>query len=417
MKLHNLKITQHKGWTRVSVDVETDANDETELWFSVPSEYQDRICDDRYDHFLVGLLFPAMACGEDIYIEGGVSKSLLHQLNQYAIELICSFSSTTKPIKITASPLERITSTNLSVGSGFSGGIDSFSTFYNNHVCQEDSSFKINTLLFFNVGSHGSGSTPQELQLSKQKFLARYHYLKTFPKELGIDFIPIDSNLHTFHPWGHLLTHTLTSAAAALLFQKTIRRYYYSSTGFSYHDMFDECTNYRNISIGSYCDAVLLPLLSTDSMQLVADGYQYNRVEKTVQIINYPPVKKYLNVCASDKRFDESNCSICKKCCRTLVTLEAAGCLDEFSTLFNIDAYRKVRSQFLADQIATKNVDPFARYIVDYHKQSGLPFPSLSLVMIAWIKFQLLNLLRPVYRKYIKGNWRNQTRSPTRSAH
>jgi hypothetical protein len=139
-------------------------------------------------------------------------------------------------------------------------------------------------------------------------------------------------------------------------------------------------------------------------MQLIADGYQYNRVEKTIQIIDYPPVKDFLNVCVNINRSDENNCSICKKCCRTLLTLEAAGHLDDFSRVFEIDAYMKVRTQYLAELIATKNADPFARYIVDYHTQSGLPFPPLSIVMYTWIKFQLRNLLRPVYRKYIKRN-------------
>jgi hypothetical protein len=175
VEISNLEVTQRSGWTRVSVDVETQANSENKLWFSVPTEYQDRICIDRYDHFLVGLLFPAMVFGEDISVKGGISNSLLHQLNQYAIELICSFSSTTKPITINATPLEQISSTNLCVGSGFSGGVDSFSTFYDNYVCQEDSSFKINTLLFFNVGLHGSGSTPEELKRSNNKFLTRYN--------------------------------------------------------------------------------------------------------------------------------------------------------------------------------------------------------------------------------------------------
>jgi hypothetical protein len=398
MKLHNLTISHNNGWSRVSVDIKSQAIDETELWFSVPTEYQDRICVDRYDPFVVGLLFPAMACGEDIFVEGVVSKALLHQLNQYAIALVCSFSSIVKPIRIIANPAKQIISTDTSVGSGFSGGVDSFSTLYNNYVCQEDPSFKINTLLFFNVGSHGSGNTPETLKCSKDKFLARYNYLKAFPDEVGLDFIPVDSNLHTFHPWGHLLTHTLTSAAAALVFQKTIRRYYYSSTGISYLDMFRVSSNYRNISIGSYCDAVLLPLLSTDSMQLIADGYQYNRTEKTVQITDYPPVKKYLNVCVNINISDEKNCSVCPKCCRTLVTLEAAGRLEEFSMVFDIDAYRKVRSRYLADQLAKQKADPFAQYVMDYYKQSGLPLPSLRFVMPAWINY----LLRSLYRKYIK---------------
>jgi hypothetical protein len=400
MELYNLTLTEADGWSRVSVSVESKAIAETQLWFSVPTSYQDRICIDRYDPFVVGLLFPAMVCGEDIYVDGSVSESLLHKLNEYAIVLVCSFSSMAKPIRIVARPANQIVSTIKSVGSGFSGGVDSFSTLYNNYVCQQIPSFKIDTLLFFNVGSHGLGDTPEALKFSKDRFLARYNYLKEFPDEVGIDFIPVDSNLHTFHPWGHLLTHTLTSAAAALVFQKTIRRYFYSSTGISYHDMLRVSSRYRNISIGSYCDAVLLPLLSTDSMQLIADGYQYNRTEKTVQILDYPPVKKYLNVCVNSKNSDEKNCSVCPKCCRTLVTLEAAGQLEEFSAVFDISAYRKVRSRYLADRIVKQKSDPFSKYLLDHYKLSGLPMPSLYFVIIAWMKNQVYLF----YLKFIKQN-------------
>ena len=134
-----------------------------------------------------------------------------------------------------------------------------------------------------------------------------------------MDFISLDSNLHSFHPWGHQLTHSLTTISAVLVMQNMYRKYFYASGGLSYLELYKyhELLLKRDTAL---IDPMLLPLLSTESLNFISDGAQYTRVEKTLRIVDYEPVKRYLNVCVHDRESHE-NCSVCGKCCRTLMTL------------------------------------------------------------------------------------------------
>ena len=84
-----------------SASVESKHYGSTDLWFSVPAKYEHYVCGDLMDGFVVGMLYPAMMYGEDIHVSGPVSERLLFNLNNYAIPLLCDFSSSLKKIKIT----------------------------------------------------------------------------------------------------------------------------------------------------------------------------------------------------------------------------------------------------------------------------------------------------------------------------
>ena len=79
-----------------------------------------------------------------------------------------------KPIKVTAAatddggcPAPR------AVGTGFSGGIDSFATIYEHHEKPAPEGFKLTHLFFFNVGAHGIPKAPGDLEKIERQFHAR----------------------------------------------------------------------------------------------------------------------------------------------------------------------------------------------------------------------------------------------------
>ena len=314
----------------------------------------------------MGMLFPAMQYGEDIYISGCVSKKLLFNLNNYVVALLLAFSPSCKKIEIFSDETSMEQFHGGAIGTGFSGGIDSFCTIYERFEREDSPEYKINSLLFLNVGSHG-GDLQDRQEFAQKKFFERYTYLKKYTDEIGLDFIPLDSNLHTFHPWGHQKTHTLTSMAGVLLLQANYSKYYYASSGVNYADMLTNANNYKDLDIGEFCDPILLPLLSTESLELILDGCQYSRVDKFLRIINYEPVSRYLNVCVSmDGTYE--NCSICSKCCRTLMTIGFLGKHEQFRRVFDIDKYkRQAERRYICEQILLEDKDPFARGISNWH--------------------------------------------------
>lgn len=333
------------------------------------------------------MLYPAMQYGEDIHIEGVVSSKLLFNLNNYVIPLIKSFSPSSKSIKVTASKVSTKNYQGEGVGTGFSGGVDSFCTIYDHYELEEDPNYKINSFLFLNVGSHGS----KNKEKVEKTFKTRFNYLKEFPLEIGVDFIPVDSNLYMFHPWGHQKTHTLTSASGILFMQNLFKRYYYASAGLNYGEMLATADKYKEHDIGAYCEPILLPLLATESMEIIADGTQYNRIEKTIRIADYKPAQRYLNVCIIGGD-TYKNCSVCSKCRRTLMTLNSIGKLEDFSKVFDIKKYKsKAEKRYVAKQLVFQDEDLFAKKNVELAKKNNI---KLTKGFYYYLYF-ILRLIKP----------------------
>lgn len=89
-------------------------------------------------------------------------------------------------------------------------------------------------------------------------------------------------------------------------------------------------------------------------------------------IADYEPATRYQNVCSNHDTLD-TNCSICPKCCRTLLTLELIGKLDAFRSVFDVDKYRrKARRLFIAETLVGADREMFFRHIVDLAEERGV---------------------------------------------
>lgn len=346
---------------------------EEECFYSVPLKYADLADLESSNCFLVGMLYPAMRYGEDIHVEGSVSARLLYNLNEYLIPLMAICDPRLKRIRITAgSTDDRGHPDAKAVGTGFSGGIDSFATIYDHLERPTPDGFRLTHLFFFNVGAHGIPKKPGDMETIERQFHARYEKLKPFPDEAGLPFVPVDSNVHKFHTWGHLEIATFATISAVMFLQRGIRRYYLASSGHTYRQI------WKFLGEGGRPDAIgrmnmmLLPWLSTESLDLVDDGNLYDRSMKTRLIADYAPAMKYLNVCYGHDTLD-TNCSVCPKCARTLLTLEILGRLDAFGAVFDIPRYkREVRRRLIAETIVQEKDDLFAKHLMDLARERGV---------------------------------------------
>jgi hypothetical protein len=323
--------------------------------------------------FLVGMLYPAMRYGEDIDVEGVVSAKLLYNLNEYLIPLMAICDTRLKRIRVNAASTDCSPRPGAkAVGTGFSGGIDSFATICEHFARPTPEGFKLTHLFFFNVGAHGIPKKPGDLESIERQFRARYEKFKGFPDEVGLPFVPVDSNIHKFHPWGHLETATFATVSAVLFLQRGIRRYYLASSGHTYRQL------WKFLGDGGRPDAIerinmmLLPWLSIEGLDIIDDGNLYDRSQKTAIVAEYPPARRYLNVCYGHDTLD-TNCSVCPKCARTLLTLDILGKLDDFSGVFDIPKYRReVRRRLIAETIASESTNLFSRHQMDLARSRGV---------------------------------------------
>lgn len=346
---------------------------EDECFYSVPAEYADMADLESSNCFLVGMLYPAMRYGEDVEVDGTVSARLLYNLNEYLVPLMAICDTRLKRIRITASATTDAPCAGAkAVGTGFSGGIDSFATIYEHFERPAPEGFKLTHLFFFNVGAHGIPKKPGDLETIERQFRARYAKFRGFPEEVGLPFVMVDSNVHKFHPWGHLEVATFATVSAVMFLQRGIRRYYLASSGHTYRQL------WKFLGDGGRPDAIermnmmLLPWLSTEGLDLVDDGNLYDRSRKTELVASYAPAAKYLNVCYGHDTLD-TNCSVCGKCARTLLTLDILGKLDVFSGVFDIPRYkREVRRRLIAETIVQEKTNLFSRHQMELARERGV---------------------------------------------
>ena len=346
---------------------------EEECFYSVPRQYSGMADTESSNCFLAGMLYPAMRYGEDIEIKGVVSARLLYNLNEYLVPLMTICDPRLKRIRISAAAVDDCGCREAkAVGTGFSGGIDSFATICEHFVRPEPEGFRLTHLFFFNVGAHGIPKKPGDMEAIERQFRARYEKFKGYPDEAGLPFVPVDSNVHKFHPWGHLEVATFATVSAVMFLQRGIRRYFLASSGHTYRQ------RWQFLGDGGRPDAIerlnmmLLPWLSTESLDLVDDGNLYDRSQKTVLVANYPPAAKYLNVCYGHDTLD-TNCSVCSKCARTLLTLDILGKLDEFAGVFDIPRYRReVRRRLIAETIVQEKKNLFSKHQMDLARERGV---------------------------------------------
>ena len=392
MKISNLRIERHDGQSFLTVDVEAKYTSANKLWFSVPSEYESWLTDDVYDAFLVAALCPAMYYDEPIEIIGNVSHKLFFNVQRYVHSLLLDFNENLHRISITAKGFSNATKKSHHVGMGFSGGVDAFATFREHFKEESDSEYKISALIFTNVGQHGNANR------GYKKFRGRYEYLKPFAEDVDLPFIPLDSNLFDFYiPKWEYDFGVICRAVGALIFETSIDKYYIASDHAYWQNLY--CDFKRGeADLSDVSECITYNLLGTESLDIIIDGCQRNRIEKTSYISDYKPAQHYLNVCICTVE----NCNKCSKCTRTLITLDLLNKLDEFKKVFDISDYKKHKFRYLCYLRTAKGNDLYRLELINYAKEIGRPFPPYIIAYgyITGIRFK--HLFQKLTRKINK---------------
>lgn len=258
------------------------------------------------------------------------------------------------------------------IGTGISCGVDSLSTIYDHFVKEEDEDYRINALFLFNCGTHGDFENPKTYKL----YESRYKLNKRAADELGLPIYQVNSNLHAFtHKIGEQKVGYFAIYSCVLAFEKAIKKYYAASSN-EYEEIKLFSKYMKDFDMAEFCESYLFPLIRTESMELIVDGCQYRRTQKTENIADWEIANKYLNVCVSTE--DGSNCSKCSKCMRTMIPLEAMGKLHKFSSVFSLDVYRKNAYKNKAYFKANVKRIGFAKDIVDYCEAHSYTLPSMT---------------------------------------
>lgn len=149
-----------------------------QIFIEVPANFTNYLVCEVADPFIIASLLPALINGENIECES-VSDDLYYHSKTIIFLLSKVFN---KPIiKLIPKEIKHLDFCPTKVGTGFSGGIDSLSTFIN-HTSEEcPESYKINQLALFNVGSYGNN-----YEKTKEKFQKDIIRAQEFAKEVDL---------------------------------------------------------------------------------------------------------------------------------------------------------------------------------------------------------------------------------------
>ncbi len=331
---------------------------------------------------LVALLIPAMLEGRDLHLAGPVSPELWFRMQHYLIPLIRAIIPAARDIAIIAEEFRpQAPRTDGAVLTGLSNGVDSMHVCANHLGLDQPAGMRLTHFIFHDVGSHGAAGDP----MTKVRARRRLEQSQESSGAMGLPLIAASSNMGDFHTLPYHQTHTLRSAAVAFALSGGVSRFLYASAS-----PYPSIHVRKSHTIAPF-DAITLPLLRSESLECFSVGAACTRVQKTAQLADYPYAQRFLNVCVTD----HSNCSRCWKCARTLFTLDLLGAAGNFGEVFDLDAYRKIRSRFVSHVLASAPVTALSRELTDLMRERGFhPSPAERARALAYAP-----LLRLAYRR------------------
>lgn len=282
-----------------------------EAYFTFDKKYKPFLQVDA-SPFAAALLIPSMRMGEDLIIEGKISKELYKGMYKI-MEHFLSWNIGLKPIKIIADELITDTAKPTVSASFFSGGVDSFYTLLKRKKDKKDPVTHVLLVKGYDVDSR-----------NEDLWKATLKNIQKVTKAEEVNLIVAESNLRTLIDpifvffWDYY--HGGCLAAAALCLRKGIKQVYVPSS----------LPANEQVPWGTHFDTD--KYWSTEKLTFTHDGGEASRVDKiNWQIAKSLTALKYLRVCYMNE-VGAFNCGACEKCLRTMINLYVAGVLDKAET-------------------------------------------------------------------------------------
>ncbi|MEW6002592.1 MAG: hypothetical protein AB1638_08115 [Nitrospirota bacterium] len=202
MVVDEIKIVQKENCFELQAEIVYGhhGNQRFNLWYRLPSELREFVQPEG-SPFLAATMLPGMALGEDLFINGKVSKKLQDNL-KILMDIYRCWDSRLRKIKVEFNSFKEYLFTSPEIGSFFSLGVDSFYTLLKN-VEEHPSDDKTITHL---IVIQGFDIPLENSDLFNRTVVNAQRVAREFNKRI----IPLTTNLRAFSDkiveWGRLLS-------------------------------------------------------------------------------------------------------------------------------------------------------------------------------------------------------------------
>lgn len=317
------------GFRRVSVDVRTaTAMSPLQFWFDVPESHADRLTGSG-NPWLLMMLPLAMASGQAIEMPCPVDPHLVDNLNGL-MQVWHAWSPRMTPVAIRAPRMKEAVASAGRRALFYSGGIDSsFSLLRHVDGTTGDGGGPVDDLIHI-AGFDLPLTATAELETAQR---VTEDVARRFDKKM----VRVFTNLRT--PTSPYRSNWIGTYACALAAVGHLLEGEYSELLIAAAYDF----GHPDPRIGSH--PMTDPLLGSRSLRVVHDGGSFTRVEKTARVAQSDAALTALRVCWESRKF--SNCSECRKCLITMVTLDLLGYKDKARSFdwsaYDVQSLRRLR--------------------------------------------------------------------------
>jgi hypothetical protein len=282
------------------------------VYFSLDKPDRDVRVRDDASPFAAALLLPSMKQGEDLIIEGSISKQLYEGMHAIMNEVL-RWDIGLRPIRIKAAALVADPPRPERSASFFSGGVDSFYT-YLKHTTDPVEADRIDSFILVN----GFDIKERNTQLWNNAMTSIQAVAQAGRVELMVVRSNIQSLVEPILLWDY--SHGGCLAAVGLFLSGAFHQIYIPST----HSVAEQIPWGSNLALDRNW--------STESTTFIHDGTEATRLEKvSSQIARSPLALEHLRVCFANEK-EAYNCGRCDKCLRTMINLYIAGVLEKSKT-------------------------------------------------------------------------------------
>ncbi len=341
--------SEENGTARLCAEVEYKGETRT-LYYETDEKFSEYYCYERSDAFVLGLLHSAMFNDEDIICETPITEQLYFQLTTYYIPIVAENMPDLNEIRIIAEKADEIPCVANGVGTGNSGGVDSFYTMLK-YSQEEYGNYQLTHSMFNNISTNDNNEERIHKLFDRDKVDK-----EIAARELGLEPIWLFSNLYSFFEvpgvYNHYFTPQYISAPYAL--KKLFSVYYFSSTF-----TVDKFSIDPNVIVsGGRFDLFTLGQLSTSGLKLYSAGMETERQEKVRFIDKFSITHRHLQVCSIEQSMGGGytaralNCGYCHKCRRMITLYYAWGVLDSYAEIFDLSFFNANKNKFIGCALA-----------------------------------------------------------------